>query len=161
METVEGQIYGPGLPKTLPTDVASPCVHRFREANRLHVCTACVFFVYINVNVHVYYVHKHAHTGSYTPGVCTLVLFIVYMYVHVYGSGCCFTYSSFQVSLRPAFSSLKLGSGSSRHQFSQSSDKGPPAAEGPRDEAMSHVPRTRDDSSDEEDNVHVKGGHGK
>ena len=23
---------GPGLPKTLPTDVASPCVHCFREA---------------------------------------------------------------------------------------------------------------------------------
>ena len=89
--------------------------------------------------------------------VCACVRACEWMLLHL--SSC----SLFQVSLRPAFSSLKLGSGSSRHQLSQSSDKGPPAAEGPREATMSHVPRTRDDSSDEEDNVRdsVKGGHGK
>ena len=55
--TRRASICGPGLPKTLPTDVASPCVHCFREAGscvsvlhaymyRIRVRT-CVFLVYI------------------------------------------------------------------------------------------------------------------
>ena len=57
--TRRASICGPGLPKTLPTDVASPCVHCFREAGscicvqhaylyrmRISRVRACVFFVY-------------------------------------------------------------------------------------------------------------------
>ena len=32
VEEHEGRVCGPGLAKTLPTNVASPCVHCFREA---------------------------------------------------------------------------------------------------------------------------------
>ena len=58
--TRRASICGPGLPKTLPTDVASPCVHCFREAGscvsvlhaylyriRISRVRACVFLVYI------------------------------------------------------------------------------------------------------------------
>ena len=64
-----------------------------------------------------------------------------------------------QVSLRPALSSLKLGSGSSRHA-NQPNEKGPPLVVEAREEVRSHVPRTRDDSSDDEDSVDVMRGQG-
>ena len=42
---------GPGLPKTLPTDVASPCVHCFREAgscvSALHAGFSCRLYACI------------------------------------------------------------------------------------------------------------------
>ena len=47
--TRRASVRGPGLPKTLPTDVASPCVHCFREAGSCvyacvsvpHACFSC------------------------------------------------------------------------------------------------------------------------
>ena len=36
-------VCGPGLPKTLPTDVASPCVHCFREAG----WPSCISLLYM------------------------------------------------------------------------------------------------------------------
>lgn len=64
-----------------------------------------------------------------------------------------------QVSLRPTSSSLKLGSGSSRHTSTgKSSSEVEPKESG----VLSHSPRTRDDSSDEEEFTHgnVKEGQG-
>ena len=62
--TRRASICGPGLPKTLPTDVhvASPCVHCFQEAGscvsvlhaylyriRIFRVRACVFLVYMYI----------------------------------------------------------------------------------------------------------------
>ena len=60
----EGQVCGPGLPKTLPTDVASPCVHCFQEAvaaylyririSRVHACMCFIIII-------IMYTHELTH----------------------------------------------------------------------------------------------------
>lgn len=85
----------------------------------------------------------------------------LYMYLLPYNVWCKKLYvilcSTFQVSLRPAISSLKLGSGSSRSLQNQPSSMKQPTSLEPK--MQLHLPRTRDDSSDEEDSTHadVKG----
>ena len=49
----EGRVCGSGLPKTLPTDVASPCVHCFREAG------SCVSVRISRVRAYVFLVYAH------------------------------------------------------------------------------------------------------
>ena len=62
----KGEVRDPGLPKTLPTDVASPCVHCFPGScvsvqhaylYSMRICTACVFIVY----AHAYFPCIYAH----------------------------------------------------------------------------------------------------
>lgn len=71
------------------------------------------------------------------------------LYICIYVILC----STIQVSLRPAISSLKLGSGSSRSLHNQPSSMKQPSSLEPK--VQLHLPRTRDDSSDEEDSTHV------
>ena len=50
------------MPKTLPTDVASPCIHGFREAGScVHICTACVYVLhaYSRVRACVFLAYAH------------------------------------------------------------------------------------------------------
>ena len=76
--TRRASVRGPGLPKTLPTDVASPCVFTVSEKLvAVYICTACVSVLHAylycmrvsRVYACVFLVHRR--------GFSTLVLFIL------------------------------------------------------------------------------------
>ena len=62
--------------KTIPTDIASTCVHCFREAGRylysMRICTACVFLVHAQA---YFLCTRMIHRRGFSTSVLLILLF--------------------------------------------------------------------------------------